>query len=169
VSGELEERVVHAVQLLGYRHNAATAAGSLTDPAGVVDGFTAAFVAAAAMAVLVAVVAYRWMPSTRVTGAAAMHMRWRIAHDCDRGRGTPDPDRRLLALVLDKTSGDLPAARSQRSVGVASPRGRLQWGFQARSRRASRSDVAALVNGFVNERSGPGRHGMAHSPLPKRR
>ena len=52
----------------------ATAAGTLTDPAGVVDGFSAAFVAAGVIAALVGVVAYVRMPSTRITGAAAMHM-----------------------------------------------------------------------------------------------
>jgi hypothetical protein len=52
----------------------ATAAGSLTDPAGVVDGFTAAFLAAAVIAAAVGVVAYVRMPAARMTGAAAMHM-----------------------------------------------------------------------------------------------
>jgi EmrB/QacA subfamily drug resistance transporter len=52
----------------------ATAAGSLTDPAGVVDGFTAAFAAAAVLAAAVGVVAYLKMPVARMTGAAAMHM-----------------------------------------------------------------------------------------------
>ena len=52
----------------------ATAAGSLTDPAGVVDGFTAAFAAAAVIAAGLGVVAYRRMPAARMTGAAAMHM-----------------------------------------------------------------------------------------------
>ena len=52
----------------------ATAAGSLTDAAGVVDGFSAAFVAAGVIAALVGVMAYVRMPSTRITGAAAMHM-----------------------------------------------------------------------------------------------
>jgi EmrB/QacA subfamily drug resistance transporter len=52
----------------------ATAAGSLTDPAGVVDGFTAAFVAAAVLAAVVGVVAYLRMPAARMGGAAAMHM-----------------------------------------------------------------------------------------------
>ncbi len=52
----------------------ATAAGSLTDAAGVVDGFTAAFIAAAVLAVAFGVVAYRRMPAARMDGAAAMHM-----------------------------------------------------------------------------------------------
>jgi len=52
----------------------ATAAGSLTDPAGVVDGFTAAFAAAAVIAAGVGVVAYRRMPAARMSGAAAMPM-----------------------------------------------------------------------------------------------
>ena len=52
----------------------ATAAGTLTDPAGVVDGFTSAFLAAAALAAVVGVVAYLRMPATRMDGAAAMHM-----------------------------------------------------------------------------------------------
>lgn len=52
----------------------ATAAGSLTDPAGVVDGFSAAFLAAAVLAALVGVFAYVRMPSARMTDAAAMHM-----------------------------------------------------------------------------------------------
>ena len=45
----------------------ATAAGSLTDPAGVVDGFTAAFAAAAVIAAGLGVVAYRRMPAARMT------------------------------------------------------------------------------------------------------
>ena len=52
----------------------ATAAGSLTDAAGVVDGFTAAFLAAAVLAVGFGVVAYLRMPAARMDGAAAMHM-----------------------------------------------------------------------------------------------
>jgi EmrB/QacA subfamily drug resistance transporter len=52
----------------------ATAAGSLTDPAGVVDGFSTAFVAAAVTAALVGVLAYLRMPAARVTGGAAMSM-----------------------------------------------------------------------------------------------
>ncbi len=52
----------------------ATAAGTLTDPAGIVDGFSAAFLAAAGLAALVGVVAYVRMPSARMTGDAAMHM-----------------------------------------------------------------------------------------------
>jgi EmrB/QacA subfamily drug resistance transporter len=53
---------------------AATAAGSLTDPAGIVDGFTAAFVVAAVLAAAVGAVAYLRMPASRMTGAAATHM-----------------------------------------------------------------------------------------------
>jgi hypothetical protein len=52
----------------------ATAAGSLTDAAGIVDGFTAAFLAAAILSVAFAAVAYLRMPATRMDGAAAMHM-----------------------------------------------------------------------------------------------
>jgi len=52
----------------------ATAAGSLTDPSGVVDGFSAAFIAAAAIAGGVALIAYLRMPAERMTGDAAMHM-----------------------------------------------------------------------------------------------
>jgi EmrB/QacA subfamily drug resistance transporter len=52
----------------------ATAAGSLTDPAGVVVGFSTAFVAAAVTAALVGVLAYLRMPAARVTGGAAMSM-----------------------------------------------------------------------------------------------
>jgi EmrB/QacA subfamily drug resistance transporter len=52
----------------------ATAAGSLTDPAGVLDGFTAAFAAAAVLAAVVGAVAYLRMPATRVTGGAGAHM-----------------------------------------------------------------------------------------------
>jgi MFS family permease len=52
----------------------APAAGSLTDPAGVVDGFSTAFVAAAVTAALVGVLAYLRMPAARVTGGAAMSM-----------------------------------------------------------------------------------------------
>ena len=52
----------------------ATTAGSLTDPAGVVDAFSAAFVAAAVLAAVVGVVAYLRMPAARMSGAAAMHM-----------------------------------------------------------------------------------------------
>jgi MFS family permease len=52
----------------------ATTAGSLTDPAGVADGFSAAFVAAAVLAAVVGVVAYVRMAAARVDGAAAMHM-----------------------------------------------------------------------------------------------
>jgi EmrB/QacA subfamily drug resistance transporter len=52
----------------------ATGAGSLIDPAGVVDGFAAAFIAAAVLAAVVGVVAYLRMPAARMDGAAAMHM-----------------------------------------------------------------------------------------------
>jgi EmrB/QacA subfamily drug resistance transporter len=52
----------------------ATAVGGLTDPAGVVDGFTAAFAAAAVLAAAVGVVAYLRMPAARMTGAASMHL-----------------------------------------------------------------------------------------------
>jgi hypothetical protein len=52
----------------------ATAAGSLTDAAGVVDGFTAAFLAAAVLSVAFGAIAYLRMPATRMDGAAAMHM-----------------------------------------------------------------------------------------------
>ena len=53
----------------------ATAAGSLTSPGGVVTGFGNAFVAAAVIAGLLAVVAYRTMPSTAVAGGAGhMHL-----------------------------------------------------------------------------------------------
>jgi EmrB/QacA subfamily drug resistance transporter len=52
----------------------ATAAGSLTDPAGVVEGFSTAFVAAAVLATVVGIVAFVRMPAARITGAAAMHM-----------------------------------------------------------------------------------------------
>lgn len=53
----------------------ATTAGSLTSPAGVVAGFSRSFVAAAIVAVLLAVVAFVRMPSTRVAGGGGnMHM-----------------------------------------------------------------------------------------------
>ena len=52
----------------------ANGAGSLTDPAGVVHGFSPAFVAAAVLTVLVGVVAWLRMPAAPMTGAAAMHM-----------------------------------------------------------------------------------------------
>ena len=52
----------------------ATGAGSLTDPAGVVDGFGTAFVAAAVLSAVVGVVAYLRMPAARMDGAGAMHM-----------------------------------------------------------------------------------------------
>jgi EmrB/QacA subfamily drug resistance transporter len=51
----------------------ATAAGSLTNPAGVVDGFSTAFVAAAVLAAVVGLVAYRRIPAARVADAP-MHM-----------------------------------------------------------------------------------------------
>ena len=52
----------------------ATAAGILTSPAGVVAGFSRAFVATAIGAVLLAVVAFVRMPSTRATGGGNLHM-----------------------------------------------------------------------------------------------
>ena len=52
----------------------ATAAGSLTDAAGVVDGFSTAFIAAGVLAVAFGVVAYLRMSAGRMDGAAAMHM-----------------------------------------------------------------------------------------------
>jgi hypothetical protein len=52
-----------------------TTAGSLTSPAGAVAGFSRAFVAAAIVAVLLAVVAFVKMPSTHVTGGGGnLHM-----------------------------------------------------------------------------------------------
>ena len=54
---------------------APTTAGSLTSPAGAVAGFSRAFVAAAIVAVLLAVVAFVKMPSTDVTGGGGnLHM-----------------------------------------------------------------------------------------------
>jgi hypothetical protein len=55
--------------------SAATTAGNLTSPAGVVAGFSRGFVAAAVVAVLVAITALLKMPSTRTTSSAHMHMR----------------------------------------------------------------------------------------------
>jgi len=52
----------------------ATTAGSLTSPAGVVAGFSRAFDATAIVAVLLAVVAFVRMPSTRATGGGNLHM-----------------------------------------------------------------------------------------------
>ncbi len=52
----------------------ATAAGSLTDAAGVVKGFSTAFLAAAVLAAAFGVVAYLRMPAARMDGAAALHM-----------------------------------------------------------------------------------------------
>ena len=52
----------------------ATAAGSLTDPSGVVDGFSAAFLGAAGLAAAIGAFAYVRMPSARMSGDAAMHM-----------------------------------------------------------------------------------------------
>jgi EmrB/QacA subfamily drug resistance transporter len=52
----------------------ATAGGSLTDPAGVVSGFSTAFLAAAGLAAAVGLVAYLRMPAVRMSGAAAMHL-----------------------------------------------------------------------------------------------
>ncbi len=55
---------------------APTTAGSLTSPTGAVAGFSRAFVAAAIVAVLLAVVAFVKMPSTHVTGGGGnLHMR----------------------------------------------------------------------------------------------
>ena len=51
----------------------ATTAGSLTSPAGVVARFSRAFVATAIVAVLLAVVAFAKMPSTRATGGGNLH------------------------------------------------------------------------------------------------
>ena len=62
---------------LGEAHlpRAPTTAGSLTSPAGAVAGFSRAFVAAAIVAVLLAVVAFVKMPSTHVTGGGGnLHM-----------------------------------------------------------------------------------------------
>jgi EmrB/QacA subfamily drug resistance transporter len=52
----------------------ASTAGSLTTLDGVVAGFSRGFVAAALIALLVAVVAYRRMPATRAAAGAGMHM-----------------------------------------------------------------------------------------------
>jgi hypothetical protein len=52
----------------------ASSAGSLASPAGVVDGFSRGFLAAAGIATVLAVFAWLRMPATRVEGAAAMHM-----------------------------------------------------------------------------------------------
>ncbi len=52
----------------------ATGAGSLTNPAGVADGFSAAFAAAAVLTVVVGVVAWVRMPAAPITGAAGMHL-----------------------------------------------------------------------------------------------
>ena len=52
----------------------ATAAGSLTDPARVVHGFTAAFLSAAVLAVTFGVMAYLRMPDSRMDSAAATHL-----------------------------------------------------------------------------------------------
>ena len=52
----------------------ASTAGNLTAPAGVVDGCSAAFAAAAVMAAGVGVVAYLRMPAARMDGAAARHL-----------------------------------------------------------------------------------------------
>jgi len=52
----------------------ATTAGSLTTPAGVVAGFSRAFVAAAIVALLLAVVAFVRMPSTRAAVGGNLHM-----------------------------------------------------------------------------------------------
>jgi hypothetical protein len=52
----------------------ATSAGVLTSQTGVVAGFSRGFVVAAAIAAVVAVVAFLRMPSTRVSGGAQLHM-----------------------------------------------------------------------------------------------
>jgi len=52
----------------------ATSAGSLTTAAGAADGFARGFLAAAGLAVVVAVVAFTRMPSTRAAAGAGMHM-----------------------------------------------------------------------------------------------
>jgi EmrB/QacA subfamily drug resistance transporter len=52
----------------------ATAAGTLTDAAGVVDGVTAAFAVAAGLAAVLGVLAHWRMPAARLDGAAAMHL-----------------------------------------------------------------------------------------------
>jgi EmrB/QacA subfamily drug resistance transporter len=52
----------------------AATAGSLTDPGGVAAGFSRSFIVAAAVAALVAVVAFVRMPSARLTGSAQLHM-----------------------------------------------------------------------------------------------
>ena len=52
----------------------AATAGSLTTPAGVAAGFSRGFLAAAAIAALLAVVALVRMPSSPVTEGSSMHM-----------------------------------------------------------------------------------------------
>lgn len=52
----------------------ATTAGSLTTPAGVVDGFSRGFLAAALITAATAAIAFWRMPSTRVEAGAGMHM-----------------------------------------------------------------------------------------------
>ncbi len=52
----------------------ATGAGSLTDAAGLVYGFSSALVATAVLTVLVGVVAWLRLSAAPMTGAAAMHM-----------------------------------------------------------------------------------------------
>jgi MFS family permease len=84
----------------------ATAAGSLTDPARVVDGFTTAFLAAAVLAALVGVVAYLRMPATRMDAAAARHMHHWVSYTHaepprrHRGRGGPHCDSLPLGLCV---------------------------------------------------------------------
>jgi hypothetical protein len=52
----------------------ATTAGSLTSPAGIVAGFSRGFIAAAAIALAIAVVAVLRMPATRIAAVAGgMH------------------------------------------------------------------------------------------------
>gem|GEM_PF-5197939 len=65
---------VGAAQGVAVRSAVATTAGSLTSPAGVVAGFSRALVATAVGAVLLAVVAFAKMPSTRATGGGNLHM-----------------------------------------------------------------------------------------------
>ncbi len=52
----------------------ATTAGNLTTAAGAADAVSRGFVAAAVVAALVALVAYRWMPSSRAEAGASLHM-----------------------------------------------------------------------------------------------
>jgi EmrB/QacA subfamily drug resistance transporter len=52
----------------------ATTAGTLTNPAGAAAAVSRGFVGAAVIAALIALVAYRWMPSTRAEAGANPHM-----------------------------------------------------------------------------------------------